>query len=119
MHGIVGGISGQILHQDALSGAVGAVAAEVLGEMLVEDAGKRIPELYVDAMAKGKPIDRAAIEKQYQDEVTDRLNIARLGAAGIALVADQKVDVAYNAANTALSALKIPKLWEFKNSVGG
>jgi hypothetical protein len=118
LHGVVGGLKAKLLGKDALAGAAGAMLAEVLGEALVKDASTRLPELYAQAAEKGV-VDREAIEKQYQGEVEDRLDLARLGTAGAALLGGLEVSTAYDTADNALKHNLLPTVIWGAVAVGG
>jgi hypothetical protein len=100
-HAALGAVSGELLHGDAASGALGAFSAEFLADIINGNPEDRILELYAQAMEKGE-VDHEAISAQLHKELAPQRDWLPVAGAGAALLAGGDVNAAYGAGRTAV-----------------
>ena len=101
-HGVLGGMMGAILSKDrksgAISGAMGGMGAEIIGEAITPpDLQQRMLE---EARLQGRSSEEAI--KAYQQEVRFSADMARLASGSIALFAKQDASIAIHTATNAV-----------------
>ena len=107
LHALVGAGTGAILGGDkplqgALAGAMGAVTAEMIGELVLMDSHKIANDVVQDLDAKNVSLTPRVISTAVIDELRMRTNFVKLLTSGIALLTGQDVAIASFVANTAI-----------------
>jgi hypothetical protein len=91
LHGGVGALTGVLMDlkgdplKSAASGALGAIVAETVADVLTRQPHEALVEMTREAKAEGRELTRDEYLKAYQDEVHRNMDIGRL-CAGIAAV---------------------------------
>lgn len=106
LHALVGGATGALLSDDplkgAVSGAVGAVTAEMIGELVLMNTHKTAGKI-IDKLAEDNTlITPEAIQHAVNEELTSNTNFIKLLTSGIALLTGQDVSIANFTACSAL-----------------
>ena len=113
-HGILGTATGAILagKEGLLPGALGAMTAEVIGDLFLVHASDLRNEVMAEAEAEGCPVefDSSAYRSRILEKIETKANWAVFGSAIVAVLADCDVDVATFTATNAVENNLIPLL---------
>lgn len=123
----LGGLSGFAANnstQGAVSGALGALTAETLGELLICDAQEINAIAYERLKATGKPITIENMQNAIQEEIQFKAKLIKLAASAVAACAQQNPSIAFTAAANALDnditiRATLYALTEFQGMVAG
>jgi hypothetical protein len=91
LHGGIGALTGALMDlkgdslRSAASGALGAIVAETVADVLTRQPHEALIDMMREAKAEGKELTKEQYLKAYQDEVYRNMDIGRL-CAGIAAV---------------------------------
>ncbi len=102
---VVGGLSGFAMDNSSrgfVSGAVGALTAETIGDLLIADAKEISIIAALRLKAAGKPLSIENMQQAIQEEVRYKMNFAKIAASGIAALAKQNPSIALSTASNAL-----------------
>jgi hypothetical protein len=106
IHGIVGGLSTQILHKDFASGFVGASVVEVLAEHVYATASSDIQNIIEECYQQG--ISPQGRIDEYCKDIETKLVLTQIGTLATSLLLGCKVSASYQSALTALNNNAIP-----------
>ena len=106
-HGLVGAASGLVLSEGkwkgVISGAMGAMGAEVLVEaMSNNDIQSALEESLTQAKQEGRALDKKEFEKALQDKLRFKADLSKLAVAAIAWGTDLDGEIAVHVADTAV-----------------
>ncbi len=100
-HTAIGGFSGFVQDHSSkgfVSGAVGALTAQTIGDLLVSDA-QEISLIAIERLkATQKPLTIETIQQAIEEEVRCKMNYAKIATAGIAALAKQNPSIAMSSA---------------------
>lgn len=106
LHALVGGTTGAILGkkplEGAISGAFGAITAEMIGELVLMNSHKIAGDI-VDKLDNEKiSLTQENIQNAVKEELTHKTDFIKLITSGIALITGQDVSIANFTAATAV-----------------
>jgi hypothetical protein len=110
-HAVAGGISGWLMDstRDGLvSGAMGAVTAEMVGEALISDAHEIADKVVGKLKQDGAPLTEKNINKGIKKELQHRADIAKVIAGGAAALTGQNASIAIETATNAVENNFLP-----------
>ena len=102
---LVGGLSGFALDQSPqgfISGAMGALTAEIIGDYLISDA-KEISAIALERLkCAGKPLTIENMQQAILEEVRFKMNFAKVASSSFAALIKQDPSIAFAAASNAI-----------------
>ena len=104
-HAMVGGLSGFAMDtwpKGFISGAVGALTAQTVGDVLLSDARAISHAAIAQLQAEGQPLTLENIQQAILEQVQVKTNIAKIAAGGVAAVAGQNPAIAIASATNAI-----------------
>jgi Possible hemagglutinin (DUF637) len=106
LHAFVGAVTGAILNpadlgKGALSGALGAFVAEVVGEAVIGDMRRLAQKTMAEAALEGRHLSQQELLDRLEPDREFAKNIGQIAAAGVALLSRQDVDTVIHTAQNA------------------
>jgi hypothetical protein len=108
LHGGIGALTGALMDlkgdslRSAASGALGAIVAETVADVLTRQPHEALIDMMREAKAEGKELTKEQYLKAYQDEVHRNMDIGRLCAGIAAVLTRSNVSISLLTANNAL-----------------